>query len=738
MSIILSARVMSGTAAAARPTWSSPLGIAMASLLVFGALVCRPQPALAQFSQQGPDLVGSGNVGKSGQGSRVAISADGNTAIVGGNGDNSFVGAAWIYTRSGSTWSQQGAKLVGAGAVGLGWQGWAVAISADGNTALVGGYQDNGGIGAAWVYTRNSSGGWSQQGPKLVGSGYSGLSGQAVSVALSADGNTALLGAWSDNGYVGAAWVFTRSGTTWSQQGPKLIGSGYSGTEPEQGYSVALSADGNTALIGGPYDNPSNNSGVGAAWVFTRSGTTWSQQETKLVGSNPTGNSNQGWSVALSADGNTALIGGPFDNPVNNSGVGAAWVFTRNGTSWSQQGTKLIGSGAVGAAQQGVSAALSATGNIAIIGGPTDNSSTGAAWIFTRSPGGWTQSGSKLTGTTSQNSLAGQSVAISAAGTTAIMGAQGLASSAVGQAWVFAAPNFNPTATHDFNGDGTSDILWRDGSGDTTAWFLNNGNVTSGTGLGNVPAAWSVVASRDFDSNGSSDMLWRDTSGDTTMWLMSGGSIAQGTNIGNIPTAWSVVGGGDFNGDGKGDILWHDTSGDTTVWFMNGGTITGSTGLGTVPTIWSVAGTGDFNGDGTSDILWHDIYGDVSVWEMSGGSIKQGVSLGNVATNWSIVGTGDFNSDGTSDVLWRDTAGDVMIWLISNGTVSQQSVLANVATTWSVAETGDFNGDGYSDILWIDTSGNLMIWYMNGLNVTGVTNLGNVGTVWTVQGSNAD
>ena len=104
---------------------------------------------------------------------------------------------------------------------------------------------------------------------------------------------------------------------------------------------------------------------------------------------------NQGCSVALSADGNTAIVGGPNDN----SGIGAAWVFTRSGGVWTQQGIKLVGTGAIGAAGQGNSVALSADGNTAIVGGPGDNSDTGAAWVFTRSGGVWTQQGSKLVGT---------------------------------------------------------------------------------------------------------------------------------------------------------------------------------------------------------------------------------------------------------------------------------------------------------------------------------------------------
>jgi hypothetical protein len=190
---------------------------------------------------------------------------------------------------------------------------------------------------------------FTQQGPKLVGTGAVGLAGQGWSVALSSDGNTAIVGGWADNSNAGAAWVYTRNGGVWTQQGSKLVGTSAVGT-PQQGVSVALSADGNTAIVGGPDDNPgtSNNSGTGAAWVFTRSGGVWTQQGSKLVGTGAVGSALQGYSVALSDDGNTVIVGGPGDN----SNAGAAWVYTRSGGVWTQQGSKLVGIGAAGASQR--------------------------------------------------------------------------------------------------------------------------------------------------------------------------------------------------------------------------------------------------------------------------------------------------------------------------------------------------------------------------------------------------
>ena len=218
------------------------------------------------WSQQAK-LVGTGAVGPFepyGQGVSVSLSGDGNTAIVGGSADNGGAGAAWVFTRSGGVWSQQGPKPVGTGAVCNAQQGWSVSLSGDGNTAIVGGLLDNNSAGAAWVYTR-LGGVWGQQGPKLVGTGAVLYTELGSSASLSGDGNTAIVGGFNDNGETGAAWVFTRSGGVWSEQGPKLVGTGAVG-HAGQGVSVSLSSDGNTAIVGGTYDNDR----AGAAWVYTQ------------------------------------------------------------------------------------------------------------------------------------------------------------------------------------------------------------------------------------------------------------------------------------------------------------------------------------------------------------------------------------------------------------------------------------------------------------------------------------
>ena len=326
-------------------------------------------------------------------GGAVALSADGNTALIGGDFDSSSEGAAWVFTRNGTNWAQQGAKLIvdctstcggpkGTGEVGAGHFGSSVALSSDGNTALIGAPDDNNELGSTWVFTRTNSN-WSQQAEvnptdRTLSGGLQDAAHVGAAVALSTDGNTALIGGPNDNSNVGSAWVYTRSGTTWSEvqmfgpatftfPGPNFFGS-----------AVDLSADGTTALIGGPENgNPS----TGSAWVFAKTGTGTHpyQQQAELDSSVLTGNDPRfGGSVSLSSDGNTALVGADGDG----NSAGSAWLFTRSGTSWNPTGTELTGQGASQMAEFGSGVALAADGQTAMIGGSNDTSQFGAAWAF--------------------------------------------------------------------------------------------------------------------------------------------------------------------------------------------------------------------------------------------------------------------------------------------------------------------------------------------------------------------
>ena len=240
---------------------------------------------------------------------------------------------------------------------------------------MVGGYADDGYVGAAWVFNRQN-GVWRQQGSKIVGSGFSNSPSQGYSVAISADGNTLAIGGNADAGYgpgKGAVWIFTRFSNQWYQQGRKLVGSGGSGNA-QFGTSLSLSADGNTLIVGAPNEN----FGLGTAYVFTRSSDIWSQFGRVLVPDDNTGYPEFGKSVAISSDGQTAVIGGNKDGT-----TGATWVFRRYISEFAQDADKLVARpDATRQQKEGSSVAISADGNTIITGGLSNNNP--AAWIFVR------------------------------------------------------------------------------------------------------------------------------------------------------------------------------------------------------------------------------------------------------------------------------------------------------------------------------------------------------------------
>lgn len=430
---------------------------------------------------------GEGHLGVS-----VALSADGDTALVGAPGDDGGDGAAWVFARSGATWTQSGPKLTAGEAAGdsaieceleepveeeateCGF-GKSVALSGDGETALVGAPGANGNLGAAWVFVRSGEA-WTLQGPPLT-AGAESLKGHfGRSVALSADGDTALIGAPGDAGYKGAAWVFTRAGTSWSEQAKLLAGEG---GVADFGVSVALAGDGHTALIGAP----ASGDGVGAAWVFSSGeAASWTQQS-KLLASGESGEGHFGYSVALSADAGTALVGGRGREGT----VGAAWAFTSDGAAWSEPETLVAGSEGGDLAKFGYGVALSADGDTALVGDPGAYGSAGGAWLFTRS-GTTFGSGEALTATSERgNGRLGNGVALAADGATGLLGAPG-DSGRAGAAWSFVAPAVAPQVTAVNPAEGPS-------SGGTEVTI-------SGSNLGEATAVeFGSVAAQSFKVN---------------------------------------------------------------------------------------------------------------------------------------------------------------------------------------------------------------------------------------------
>jgi hypothetical protein len=369
----------------------------------------------------------------------LAVSADGNTLAVGAPAESSNAkgingnqadqsalesGAVYLYVRKGGMWVQQ--AYVKASNARAGAQfGSAVALSGDGNTLAVSSYLESGGAkgvnGNQTDYSKDSS---------------------------------------------GAVYVFTRTAATWSQQA--YLKASNAGDGDQFGFSVSLSANGNTLAVGaieegskatGVNGDQTDRSepGTGAAYVFTRGGATWSQQAYLK----PDKEGLFGYGIALSADGNTVAVG------ASNEGPGAVYAFARKGTNWSQQG-HMMGVNAEEGDALGWSVAISGDGNTIVSGANDEDSlltgvppndqggndrardtSSGAAYVFVRSGTDWKQQVWLKATNTRKNDKFGTSIAISGDGNTVAVGAQ------------FAA---GTGASNGVNGDPSNDDMASSGS----------------------------------------------------------------------------------------------------------------------------------------------------------------------------------------------------------------------------------------------------------------------------------
>jgi len=403
-----------------------------------------------------------------GFGSSVALAADGNTLAVGAPGESSsatgiggdetdnsakFSGAVYVFTRNGTSWAQQAylkasyhdAGLDFFGADTGDWFGRSIALAADGNTLAVGAFYEDSratGIdgdetdnstrnsGAVYVFTRsgtswtqqayvkasNTDGGPTDEGPIVPDGDLFGYS-----IALAADGNTLAVGApgesssatgiggdETDNSATnsGAVYVFTRSGASWAQQA--YVKASNTGRYDGFGSSVTLAADGNTLAVGATGENS------GAVYVFTRSGASWAQQAyVKASNTNENDGGGFGRSIALAADGNTLAVGAPYGDS------GAVSVFTRSGASWAQQA--YLKANTDGCDWFGRSIALAADGNTLAVGAFYERGL--AVSVFTRSGASWTQQAYVNAPNGYQTIRRGNSVTLAADGNTLAVGA---------------------------------------------------------------------------------------------------------------------------------------------------------------------------------------------------------------------------------------------------------------------------------------------------------------------------
>jgi len=361
----------------------------------------------------------------------VSMTSDGSRVVVGARQNNpggaAAGGAAYIFSRSGTVWTQE-AKIFASDKVASDNFGWSVSISSDGSRVVVGAINSDpggtGDAGAAYVYSRSGTT-WTQE-AKIIASDKVAGDTFGTSVSISNDGSRVVVGVpYSDPGGTadaGAAYIYSRSGTTWTQEA-KIFASDKVASDLF-GQSVSISNTGDRVVVGTPASNPGGTVDAGAAYVFSRSGTTWTQ-EAKIFASDKVASDYFGWSVSISSDGTRVVVGALFSSPGGTTNAGAAYVFSRSGTVWSQE-AKIIASDKA-ASDNLCYVSISNDGSRVVVGAsasdPGGLSSAGAAYVFSRSGTVWTQEAKIFASDKITNDYFGTSVSISNDGSRVVVGA---------------------------------------------------------------------------------------------------------------------------------------------------------------------------------------------------------------------------------------------------------------------------------------------------------------------------
>ncbi len=372
----------------------------------------------------------------------TSVALEGDTALVSASGSDTPVGlntgAVYVFTRKGITWSEQAKLIPRSGTSSVDDFGNSVSLSGD--TALIGAFKENFGVGSAYVFVRND-GSWIEQ-AKLIASDQA--SGDRFGISVAVSGNTALIGAYLDDlapgRDVGSSYVFTRNSSAWGQETKLTSGNGIEG----DGFGFPIAIAGNTAMVGAPFDDTPSGNDIGSVYVFSRVGSKWLLRETLNSNDGATGDL-FGYSLAISND--TALVGALKDDvPIGidlGLDLGSVYVFAFSNGTWRQQ-VKLNSPNRQSNSNFGMALALS--GDFAVVGASRANepigTAGGAAYVFQRVADSWGQPHLLVPSGLGNAGGFGSSVEIE--GDTALVGSPGFYSEAngrAGAAYVFVLAN---------------------------------------------------------------------------------------------------------------------------------------------------------------------------------------------------------------------------------------------------------------------------------------------------------
>lgn len=608
-----------------------------------------------------------------------AVAINGNTMVVGARFDGttaSQAGAAYVYRLNGGVWSQEAVLLAPDGALGDKF-GYSVGVSQE--TVVVGSYNDDTSFsngGSAYVFVRSGTTWTFQQ--KLTPS--DGTADDEFGNAVGITGEVIVVGShFADlpgNSQAGSAYIYRRGGTVWTETQKLIPVAGTNGPilGDHFGESVAVSS---MIAVGAAGDDTPFTS-AGAVYVFAESGGSYAPQQKITIASGTNGD-RFGNSVAI--EGNTLVAGAREDAPfTGQTARGSAYIYEFNGATWVSQGQLLASDGAT-FDRFGWSVAVS--NNVVAVGAREDDTTAGgadagSAYVFTRSGATWTEQQKLAPNDPFNGDRFGSGVALSF-GKLVVGAAEKALTSPNGQGAAYYFTQINKTR-FDYDGDGIADISifrpfngqwWYQQSSDNSVRAFQFGNSSDKP----VPA--------DYDGDGKTDhAIYRPATGE---WF-----VLRSSNLTFFSVPFGVAtdkaAPGDFDGDGLADItVFRDSEG---TWYIN------KTSGGTQITQWGAAGdvpvNADYDGDGKSDFaIFRPANGQWWLNRSTAGVIATSFGVG---TDKPVAA--DFTGDGKTDIgVWRPSNGS---WYILRSEDSSFFVIP-FGANGDFPAPADFDGDGKAD-----------------------------------------